>query len=116
MRTRQELLGEKWAHAVEGRDQRDYQPDLPPLEGAAYLLGILYEVGPLMSYGTGAGPVTQQEIRAWQDNIGIELQPWEVRLLRGLSQEYLAESRRATEPGSKPPWIAPRFKLAPPAA
>jgi hypothetical protein len=78
------------------RDSRgeDYQPDMPPVD-AEYLIGYLWEVGPTMASGGYPGPVTHEEIRAWMDLTGIELQPWEVRFLRRLSGDYMGESQRA---------------------
>ena len=73
---------------------------MPALEGAGYLIGYLYAVGPTM----GGGPITHGELRAWMDLNGVELQPWEVRFLRRLSNEYLIESHRATKRDCAPPW------------
>lgn len=78
---------------------------MPELEGADYLIGYLWEVGPTVN----SGPVTHQELRAWQAGIGIELQPWEIRFLRRLSGDYLRESFLATKPDSPAP--APEFAL-----
>lgn len=75
-------------------NDENFQPDMPPV-GAAYLLGYLWEVGPTMAAGGYPGPVTHEELLAWQELTGIELQPWEMRFLRRLSGEYMAESRRA---------------------
>lgn len=88
------------------KDHEDdlYQADMPPLEGAGYLIGYLFEVGPTMAAGMGAGPVTHEELRAWMDLTGIELEPWEVRFLRRLSYEYLAESDRAEKRDCPDPW------------
>jgi hypothetical protein len=72
----------------------DYQPDMPHVR-AAYLLGYLWEVGPTMAAGGYPGPVTHEEILAWQELSGIELHPWEMRFLRNLSREYMAEAQRA---------------------
>lgn len=80
------------------------EPDMPPLGAAGHLVPILWEIGPTLAGGMGEGPVTQGEIRAWQDNMGVALQPWEVQLLRRLSIEYMAQSHKATEPGCKPPY------------
>lgn len=88
-------------------------PDMPPLDRGGYLVGYLIEIGPTMAAGMGAGPITHGEIRDWQDNTGIELQPWEAHLLRRLSREYLAESHRAEKLGCVPPWAPPDFKPEP---
>lgn len=83
---------------------KDYQPPLPPLEGGEYLLGYLFEIGPALAGGLGPAPLTHGELRAWQDNTGIALMPWEARLLRRLSLEYVAASQAATERNAPPPW------------
>jgi hypothetical protein len=72
----------------------DHQPEMPQVD-AAYLISYLWEVGPTMAAGGYAGPVTHEELMAWMELTGIELQPWEVRFIRRLSGEYLVESRRA---------------------
>jgi hypothetical protein len=72
----------------------DYQPEMPPVD-AEYLIAYLFEVGPTMAAGGYPGPLTHEELRAWMDLTGIDLEPWEVRFLRRLSGDYLAESHRA---------------------
>lgn len=74
-------------------------PEIPYIE-AAYLVEYLNEIGPTMPDGA----LTFGELRSWQDMTGIELQPWEVRLLRRLSIEYGNESIRAKNPDCQPPY------------
>lgn len=78
--------------------------EMPPFDEGAYLIGYLYELGPTVAAGMGAGPVTFAEMAAWQATRGFELEPWEARLLRRLSVDYLAESHRATQRDCPPPW------------
>jgi len=92
------------------RESLKNEPDMPPVEGAEYLLEYLWEVGPAMSGSMGAGPITHEELRSWTALNGIELQPWEVRFLRRLSHEYLAESQRAEKRDAKAPWKAEEQK------
>lgn len=80
----------------------DYEPDMPEVD-AEYLLAYLFEVGPMMTAGGYPGPLTHEELQAWQNLIGIELQPWEIRFLRRLSGEYLAENYRAQKIGCPEP-------------
>lgn len=89
------------------KDLRDenYEPEMPQLEGAEYLIGYLWEVGPTAD----SGPVAHGELRAWQASIGIVLQPWETRFLRRLSSDYMTESFRATKPNCPAP--APEYEL-----
>lgn len=95
------------------RKDDEYQPEMPKLGEAGYIVGYLYEIGPVMSAGMGPGPLTHTEMRAWQRNTGIRLQPWEARLLRRLSMDYLAESNRSTTRGCKPPWIGHDYRPEP---
>lgn len=78
--------------------------EMPPVDQGEYLIGYLYEMGPTVSAGMGAGPVSFAELVAWQAARGFELEPWEARLLRRLSVDYLAESHRATQRDCQPPW------------
>jgi hypothetical protein len=77
---------------------------MPPIDSASYLISYLFEIGPTVAAGMGAGPITHEELRAWMDLIGIELQPWEVRFLRRLSRDYLSESHQAEKPDRPAPW------------
>lgn len=65
-------------------------------------MGYLFDVGPVLHTGMGAVAISHGELRAWQHNVGIELQPWEATLLRRLSQEYLTASNAAQEPSCPP--------------
>jgi len=84
----------------------DYMPVMPPLAGGSYLVGYLLEIGPTLAAGGYPGPITHEELRAWQANTGIELQPWEIRFLQRLSNEYLSESHKAEKRDCPAPWLA----------
>jgi hypothetical protein len=77
-----------------------------PSNPAPHVLARLLEIGLTEAAGMGAGPISWQSIRAWQDCFGTSLSRWEIRLLRKLSIEYLAESRRAESENCPPPWRA----------
>lgn len=77
--------------------------EMPPLL-APYLVQYLYEVGPTMPDSMGSVPLSFSELQSWQAQIGIELQSWEVRLLRRLSYDYLSASQEAEDPACPPPW------------
>lgn len=77
---------------------------MPPVDAAGYLIGHLFEIGPTLAAGMGAAPITHVEMRAWQDVTGIALQPWEIRILRRLSADYLDESHQAEKADYPPPW------------
>lgn len=77
---------------------------MPPLEWGEYLIGHLFDVGPTMPGGMGDSPLTSQELQAWQDQSGVEFQPWEFQLLRRLSREYWAESQKSIKPDCPAPY------------
>jgi hypothetical protein len=79
-------------------------PSYPTITACDYLIGYLYEAGPIMSGGMGDSPLSHSEIRAWQDNTGTVLTAWEARLLRRLSREYLHSSQQAEKPNCPAPW------------
>lgn len=93
----------------------DAELDMPPIEAEAqYLIAYLFEIGPTLAAGMGNGPLTHSEIQAWQNNTGIELQPWEARFVKRLSNEYLNESQRAVARDCPAPWAdAPYVRPAP---
>ncbi len=86
------------------RKDESYLPELPRVDGAAYLVAYLWDIGPTMVAGMGLGPLTHEEIRAWQSNTGVPLQPWETRILRQLSMDYIVEMRDAEKPSCPAPW------------
>lgn len=86
--------------------ERGSEPELPPVD-LGYLVEYLFEVGPVMQGGFGPVALTHGELRAWQDNVGLELQPWECRALIVLSKAYCAELAAATDPVAPAPWVPP---------
>ncbi len=74
-------------------------------EEAAYLVSALMEAGPTTVAGMGEIPLTWADLLAYQRGIGQDFAPWELRLIRRLSGEYLSESIRAKAPDARAPWI-----------
>lgn len=79
-------------------------PDNP----APHFINRLIEIGLTETTGFGAAPLAWSSIVAWQEAVCISLQPWEARLIRKLSVEYLAETRRAEEAGCPAPFQTER--------
>lgn len=77
---------------------------MPPVEIGAYLLDHLWEVGPTGSNGLGQAVITYAELAAWQQCAGVELQPWEARILRLLSADYVAQAKQAEKPDCPAPY------------
>jgi hypothetical protein len=78
---------------------------MPP-SPAYHLVEYFIEMGMSEAAGMGMVPLSWREINAWCDRTRINLAPWEARLIRRLSTEYLAESRRAESENAPPPWQA----------
>jgi hypothetical protein len=97
------------AEAISRHDQMKrlgVEPPMPP-NPASHIVDRLVEMGIVEAAGMGTAPLSQREIHYWQLNSGVRLPPWEARLMRRLSVDYLAESRRAEEETCPPPWNAP---------
>lgn len=77
----------------------------PPLPGAAHLLRHFEGAGRALYGGMGAAPLTHGELRAYQRNSGVTLNPWEVATLRRMSEAWCAELQRADDPAATPPYI-----------
>lgn len=84
-----------------------FAPELPPVEAGGYLIVYLFEVGPAAAGVAGAIPVPYKELLAWQEGIGLTLNPWEFRTLRLLSAEYVVESKLAEKKDRPAPWVNP---------
>ncbi|WP_249403620.1 hypothetical protein [Sphingomonas sp. CFBP 13720] len=78
-------------------------PPMPP-NRAPHIIARLIEIGITEAAGMGSVPISWREISEWQRNTGVSLSAWEARLLRTLSNEYLAEGRRAESENCPPPW------------
>lgn len=78
-------------------------PIMPPL-AAPYIVEFLMEVGPIEPSGMEGGPVSWTTLYHWQQQVGITLQPWELRLIRTLSAEYLDQMRKSRDPDCPAPW------------
>jgi hypothetical protein len=68
-----------------------------------YLIDYFFECGACLSTGMGNVPITWQELKAWQDQTGIELQPWEARILKQASRAYVTQAQESTKPNCPPP-------------
>jgi hypothetical protein len=80
-----------------------HYPEIP--EEAAYLVGALMEAGPTSAAGMGEVPLTWADLLAYQQGTAQHFQPWELRLIRRLSGEYLSESIRAKARDARAPWV-----------
>lgn len=80
---------------------------MPSLDAGAYLINILFEVGPAkpLSMG-GLVSVDEADIVAWQINRDLRLSAWEAKTIRRLSQVYCNECSEARSPTAPAPYVA----------
>jgi len=88
--------------------KKDGIPIQMPPSPAPHIIDRLVEIG--LTDADGA-PISWLAINEWQRATCVHLAPWEARLIRRLSVEYVAESRRAESENAAPPWrtdVTPR--------
>jgi hypothetical protein len=91
----------RWQMRVDAGEE----PDLPDIDPEShFLIEYLLDAGPVSGGSNGAAALSWGELQAWQAGSGVSLPPWQLRLLRRLSGEYLSESFRAEAHDAPPPW------------
>lgn len=81
------------------------EPDIPP-NPMPHLTGWLFEIGPTSSNGMGPVPIGWQEIAAWQELTGNEINPWEARTLRKMSADFVSTMHDAKDKSFPPPFTS----------
>lgn len=84
---------------------RGETPALPE-NPAPHITDWFLEIGPAVSAGMGEAPIGWQDMAAWSDLTGIELDAWEARTIRSLSEVFVAERHRARKPACMAPYSA----------
>jgi hypothetical protein len=80
-------------------------PDLPDIPAEySFLISYLFDAGPISHAAQRGVPLTWADLEAWQRGAGVSLPPWQLRLIRHLSSEYLSESMIADAHDAPPPW------------
>lgn len=77
--------------------------EMPDLVGCEYLIDWLFDIGVSMHTGMGSVPISWQEIESWGKD--MDLSPWEKKMLRDLSTEYVSYSQKASEPDCPQPFF-----------
>lgn len=91
------------ASRIEKMKKEGITPMMPP-NPAPHIVDWLFQVGPTEAAGMGTVAISWQAIDAWCARTCVDLDPWEARMLRRLSAEYVAEARRAEAETCPPPW------------
>jgi hypothetical protein len=89
---------------IEVRRERGDPIPLPDV-AFTYLTEWLFEIGPTVGGGMGAGPVGYRDILAWREITGIVLMPWEAKIIRHLSGAYLAFQNKASAHDCPMPFV-----------
>lgn len=79
---------------------------MPEIERGGHVIEWLYEVGPISFGANGAEALSWQEINAWKQATGTEVNTEELLLIRSLSLEYVAQLHAGENPSAKDPTAA----------
>lgn len=74
-------------------------------EDWAFYIGVLDELGWTSVQGMGEVPITHQDLYYWQANMKVELDPWEIQLLRQLSSHFLNFRNKGEDLSCPKPYI-----------
>lgn len=69
------------------------------------MAALWHEVGECETGAAGPVPITWAELGAWQRLTGRDLTAWELRVLRKMSDEYVAESYAARDKKRAAPYV-----------
>ncbi len=101
------LAGSDKRTRIQRLEEGGNSPDVPPLPFGTYLLGALFEAGPVSYAAMGEIALTHEAIGWYQLNNGIQLSPWEISVLRRLSSVWITEGKAAERPECPPPYVGP---------
>lgn len=87
---------------AEDMKKKGITPQMPP-NPMPHIIDRLVEIGLTEPAGMGMAPISWRTLAAWSELTGISLTPWEARLLRHLSVEYLAQFHRSDAETCPPP-------------
>jgi len=77
---------------------------LPPVEDGDYLLEMLNRCGMVSQGAGGIASISWQEIKAFKELSGEEIDWWEADVLMSLSRAYVSMYHRASDAHMPPPY------------
>lgn len=80
--------------------------EMPDISGAEYIIELLHECGPVGSNGYGVEGLKWSEIQSWLQLTGLFLCPWEVSLIKELSNAFASEFNNSNGKDVPPPYTA----------
>lgn len=85
-------------------DENSIDLELPDVDPAEYLVALLHEVGPVESNGYGPTTLSWKELDSWIERTALDLTPWEILMIRKMSEAYAAEHSKASKRDALPPY------------
>ena len=90
-----------WLHSIpngkkQSRAELQKNIEMPEVE-AGYLIEYWDDLGLVGYAGMGEATLSYLEINAWLHAVGIELEPWEYKAIRGMSLNYIVSKNKAQE-------------------
>lgn len=82
-----------------------------PPNPAPHITDWLLEIGPSFGTGMGERAIGWQDMAAWSQHTGIDLDPWEAKTIRRLSQVYLSQRYDAKKPDCPAPHVGEREEI-----
>jgi hypothetical protein len=76
----------------------------PDIFGGAHLIEYFFDIGPW----EGEHHITWKSIESWCNLSGIQLEPWQCRLMVILSKAYIQQSQESRDWTSLSPWVPAR--------
>lgn len=65
--------------------------EMPKIEHGQYLLDYAFEIGPSKSSGQGPLVIEWTDIKSWCDLTGVNLDLWELLVVREISKAFVAQ-------------------------
>lgn len=78
---------------------------LPPIEGAEYLVQLLFEAGLVKRREGGFDGLEWIDIQAWLGVTDLTLSTWEKLLIKNMSQAYASEYNLSLNGSRLPPYM-----------
>lgn len=83
------------------------KPLMPDVGDAEYVITYWQDLGMVEMGAMGPIPLSAREILSWQQCTGVELEAWEYRAIKQMSQTYLMQAKESEKPECVPPFGDP---------
>lgn len=77
---------------------------MPPVDVYQHIAAWFHEIGPVAPGVLGNHPVTYQEMAAWMDTTGVDVDYWEAVAVRRMSEQYCLQAYLSTSPTCPAPY------------